>query len=90
MIKIDSYRLKQLIADGTVKNVIKLDRFPKYLKGKTYWSGYWQKWYKVLSVEIDRTVKPNRMKSVTIQWEDGRLVNHCTRLDSDRDFEIVI
>ena len=52
---------------------------------KTYYCGYWKKTYKVLDIrqhEIWGEV-------YQVQWEDGRIGTHFTRLDPNNDFEVI-
>ena len=91
--KINSYRLKQLVENGTVKKVISLPEWnPLYLIGETYWCGYWQKYYTVENVNYSAHLlqgKPYmRLKDVTVVWEDGKKGTHCTDLDAKRDYRI--
>jgi len=52
--------------------------------GKLYWSGYWQKFYKVLSINDYDIVN-----HVTVEWEDGKITTHCTKLDVGRDWLLI-
>ena len=49
--------------------------------GKLYWSGYWQKLYKVLTIDEN-----DILNHVTVEWEDGTTTTHCTKLDTGRDW----
>lgn len=60
-----------------------------YEADKTYWCGYWQKWYKVLSATHERHGKYNHLKNVTVQWQDGHIGTHRTSLDPMRDWELI-
>lgn len=55
----------------------KLHKGSSYMVGKTYWCGYWHKYYKVLEVNG---------RNVKIQWSDGKICEHCTSLDTLRDY----
>lgn len=57
----------------------RLNRHSKYEVGHTYWNAYWEKVYTVLEI--------NGVK-VKVQWEDGKIVEHCTSLDVKRDHEL--
>jgi hypothetical protein len=63
--------------------VIPLQENAKHELGKTYWSGYWLRWYKIIDVE-----KNDRVTYVTAQWDDGHTTRHCTSLDVYRDYEL--
>lgn len=56
----------------------------KHEVGNMYWSGYWQKFYKVLSVNED-----DILNHVTVEWEDGNTTTHCTELDAYRDWLLI-
>ena len=74
-----SYRLDQLVKD--MKFVpYKLKKYAKHEVGKTYWCSYWQKYYKVTEIS-DKDL-------ITIEWEDGKVVQHRTSLDWQRDYEL--
>lgn len=93
--EINSYRLKQLIENGSVKKVIPLPKYnPLYLVGETFWCGYWQKYYKVLDANYSPYLIKGkvfmRLDSVTVEWEDGRHSTHCTELNPTRDFRLII
>lgn len=88
--KVNSYRLNQLIQQDIVKEVIKLPEQPKYEEDKIYWCGYWQQYYTVNNAEYERHGKHDHLKSVTITWEDGRTGTHCTSLDNKHDYELVL
>lgn len=49
-------------------------RFP----GGVYYSDYWQDWYTVLDIEFEHTPGYSCLKSVTMAWSNGRVVEHCT------------
>jgi hypothetical protein len=85
-----SYRLRKLITDGVVKQVIALPQNPVYKKGKTYWCGYWQKYYTVLDVIYKTIGKREHLNQVTIQWEDGRIATHKTNLDTKHDYILIL
>jgi hypothetical protein len=63
---------------------IQLWKNSKYEKGKTYWCGYWCKYYRVLDV----TYEQGRLKSVTVEWQDGHKGTHCTWLRWESDWEL--
>ena len=48
--------------------------------GKTYWCGYWHEVYTVLEVKENGHVK--------VEWENGKITEHCTALDIRHDFEL--
>jgi hypothetical protein len=58
----------------------RLNKRSRYEVGKTYWNGYWHEIYTVLDV------KPYGY--VEVQWESGKINEHCTPLDHKRDFEL--
>lgn len=60
-----------------------------YEVGKIYWCGYWGRYYKVLAVEYDHAYKFPVLKFVTVEWEDGHIGTHCTRLDPYRDYKLI-
>lgn len=68
---------------------IELSKDALYEAGKTYWCNYWSKWYKVIDVIYDRTYKYPSLRSVTIEWQDGKVASHCTSLDTQRDWELI-
>ena len=43
-------------------------------------------WYNVLEVEYDKC----SLKNVKVQWEDGKVTNHCTNLNTLRDYELIV
>jgi hypothetical protein len=59
----------------------------RYEAGKTYWCGYWQKHYEVIEAEYDNNT--GRLKSVTVKWDDGKIGQHCTLLDTRRDWLLI-
>jgi len=87
---VNSYRLNQLISNGTVKEVKSLPKCPLYIVGKIYWCGYWQKYYTVLDVDYEKCGKYKHLRSVAVRWEDGEIGKHCTSLDSIRDYELTL
>lgn len=78
-----SYRLDQLVKEKKFVPY-KLNKFANYEIGKTYWNSYWQKWYKVLDIKPD----PRSYNSIKIEWEDGKIAEHGTSLDTRRDYEL--
>lgn len=88
--KVNSYRLNQLINDGTVREVIALPKFPLYVVGKVYWCSYWQKYYAVMETNYEKHGRYQHLVSVTVQWEDGETGKHCTALDGLRDYELIL
>lgn len=88
--EVRNFRLKQLIEQGTVKQVIPLLKCSKYEVNKTYWCGYWHKYYTVLAVDYVKYGSFDHLKSVKIRWEDGTEREHCTALDTRYDYEIVL
>ena len=88
--QINSYRLNQLISQGLVQSVLPLPKFPKYIVGKTYWCGYWQKYYTVLDSKYEKCGKYEHLISVTIKWEDGKVATLCTSLDNRRVYELIL
>ena len=88
-----SYRLNQLINNGTIKKVIELPQNPLYLKGETFWCGYWQKYYTVIDANYAPYLSKGKVRmhlnNVTIKWEDGKIATHCTTLDK-RDYRIIL
>ncbi len=87
MIKIYNYKINKLIREGIIKEVVKLSTNSKYEKNKSYWCGYWDQYFTVLSVEYR---KDNHLRYVSVRWEDGRETTHKTELNPSRDYEVVI
>lgn len=90
-----SYELDKLIENGTVKKVLKLPKNPLYLKGETFWCGYWQKYYTVIDANYTPIMGRNnkiffRLKEVTVKWSDGKTTTHCTELNPLRDYRIIL
>lgn len=83
-----SYGLNQLLKSSNIK-IKELPENALYEKGKTYWCGYWQQWYKVLHVVYDYSYSCPVLKSVTVEWQDGRIGNHKTSLEPSRDYELL-
>lgn len=83
-----SYRLNHLLKNGTVAEVIPLSKYAKYIKGETYWCGYWQQYYTVIDVCYEKHGKYSLLKWVQVKWEDGKETKHCTQLDTNRDYII--
>ena len=77
------YKLKQLV-DKTSLEVHRLPYKSRYEVGKTYWNGYWEKWYSVLSAQY----RDKCLMEVHIRWEDGKEAKHCTDLNPARDYEL--
>jgi len=47
------------------------------VEGGTYWCGYWETTYEVLSIHRGPSVEPpRRLWTITVRWEDGRVVTH--------------
>lgn len=84
-----SYGLDQLLKSSDIE-VKELPKNPIYEKGKTYWCGYWQQWYKVLHVVYNYSYSRPLLESVTVEWQDGRIGNHSTALDPSRDYELLV
>ena len=57
----------------------RLKKTATYEVGKKYWCSYWLKWYEVLEVNG---------RQIKIKWEDGKIVEHSTSLDTLRDYEL--
>lgn len=87
---VNSYRLNQLINNGTVKEVKALPKYPLYVVGKTYWCGYWQKYYTVIEASYEKCGRYQHLRSVSVQWEDNEAGTHCTALDNQRDYELIL
>lgn len=90
-----AYELNKLIEKGIVKKVLKLPKNPLYLKGETFWCGYWLKYYTVLDASYVPVMGRNnkvfmRLKEVKIQWSDGKISTHCTELDPLRDYRLIL
>lgn len=84
-----SYGLNQLLKCSNIQ-VKELPKNALYEKGKIYWCGYWQQWYKVIHVVYDYSHNNcPLLKSVTVEWQDGSTGRHRTRLDSLRDYELL-
>lgn len=83
------YKLNDILRNQNNSNLKflprKLSKGSRYHVGSYYWCGYWQKWYKVLEVNYEE----ENLKNVKIQWEDGKIAEHCTRLDYLRDYELI-
>lgn len=79
-------RLQALLELGVVNEVLPVSD-PTHEKGKTYWSGECQKWYTVTDVCY---TKSGFREAVMIEWEDGKRGVYPTKLDKERDFEIVL
>ena len=80
-----SWELKRAIKKhGFIPKELSADA--RYEAGKIYWNGYWQKYYEVIEVEYSDNT--NRLQFVTVRWEDGRVGQHCTPLDINRDWEL--
>lgn len=61
---------------------------PNYEVGKTYYSGYWCEWFKVLEY---KELPDSWMRwTVKCLWEDGRITIHCTPLNLSKDDYLVI
>lgn len=58
-----------------------------YKIGFWYWCSYWDQSYKVIDKNcyIDKNGK-NRIKNVTILWEDGKETTHNTSLNLQKDY----
>ena len=88
------YRLKQLINNGTVRTVLQLPENPMYYVGKTYWCGYWHKYYTVKDASYTPYLVKGRpymsLNNVTVEWEDGRVTTHSTHLNPKKDFRIFL
>lgn len=84
------YRLNKLIQQGIVEEAVKLPKNPKYEVNKTYWCGYWQQYYKVINTDYEKHGKYEHLKSVIVEWEDGRTGTHCTSLDEKYDYELIL
>lgn len=74
-----SYTLDKLVKNKKFVPY-RLHENSKHVKGRIYWCGYWDNWYKVL--DIDNT------GLVTIKWSDGSIRKHRTSLNHFRDFEL--
>ena len=59
----------------------KLKKSATHEVGKIYWCSYWKKWYKVLEVR-------DKYPRVKIEWQDGKISEHSTSLDTLRDYEL--
>ena len=57
----------------------KLKKNSTYEVGKIYWCSYWHKWYEVLEV---------KGRNIKIKWQDGKIAEHSTSLDTLRDYEL--
>ena len=68
---------------------VRLDAVALYEAGKTYWCGYWGKWYCVLRVVYDQYYSRLVLKSCTVLWEDGEITTHCTPLDPRVDYMLI-
>jgi len=80
-----NYNLKPILKEkGWL--AIPLTKHSIYKKGHTYYCTYWAKYYTVLDVEFEQPY--NRLKCVTIQWQNGSVKTHCTQLH-ERDYELV-
>jgi len=60
----------------------------EYQKGRTYWCGYWSRWYQVINVNYQGAEKNRELVSVTIRWQDGTVGTHCTPLHPAWDWEL--
>ena len=73
------------------KTGLKLEALPKgatHQVGKTYYDSYWGQTYEVLDFKI---LANHWMEwVVTCRWKDGRITRHCTSLDPESDFLVLI
>lgn len=53
---------------------------PRVVGGR-YRNGYWRKDYTVTAIDVTK----DGSWRITVQWEDGLIVNHCTAWDAKRD-----
>lgn len=93
--KVDSYVLNELITSGVVTDIKSLPCNPLYLRGQVIWSSYWQKYYIVLEVQYKtcrdyRNREYQRLVDVKVKWSDGKITKHCTSLNPDRDYILVL
>lgn len=58
---------------------VKLTKNARHETGKTYWIGYWSKYYTVLAVNG---------REVTVKWQDGKINTHMTSLNHLYDWEL--
>jgi len=68
---------------------VELSQNAEYEANKTYWCGYWVKWYRVLNAVYENHGRIRLLKSVTVQWQDGTTTTHCTNLDPQHDWELI-
>lgn len=80
-------RLQALLELGVVKEVLPVSE-PIHEKGKIYWSGECQKWYRVTDVCYSRTT--GFREAVMVEWEDGKRGVYPEKLNGERDFEVVL
>ena len=78
-------RLKALMEMDVIKEVILLSDGAMHVEGKAYWSGKYQKWYKVTDILYS---KSGFREAVMIEWEDGKREMYSMSLDKVHDFEI--
>ena len=81
-----TYGLRAYLAKHPDIKAVPVKAGMTYEVGSTYWCGYWEQSYQVLSVQHD---VPIWQDTVTIRWEDGREVEHSTSLDSKWDAKLV-
>ena len=84
------YRLKKLMAEGKIKSAEPVKTSDKYVVGQNYWCGYWNKTYKVIDVCYENIQGHLFLSSVTVEWEDGTVGTHCTRLNPRGDYKITM
>lgn len=86
-------RLKLYLKDNTFRKAKSIEPNSSdciYIVNQWYWSGYWQKPYKVLKKEFyyDKRTNKKKFKNVTVLWIDGTKSTHCTSLDPRRDYKL--
>ena len=80
-------QLPRKLEEACIKHGFKAFKLPeraRYIPGKRYWNGYWEKWYEVMSAEYNG----KSIKEVTVRWENGAVTKHCTSLNPNRDYEL--
>lgn len=75
-------RRKELIEKRTG---LKLKETEKYEKGKTYYCSYWNSTFEVLDI-IPNEIWKEEYKCL---WSNGRITTHTTKLDPEKDYEVI-
>ena len=81
-----TYGLRKYLANHPELKAMPVQDGMNYEVGGTYYCGYWDQAYRVLSLQHD---VPIWYTTVTVLWEDGRTTTHSTSLESKWDAKLV-